>query len=168
MLLDPSRFRRDDTGRSLAFFCLDETVVVHQALISALVEEAGDRAARICLHASPDASFHEMIILEHCGNYFPPHRHPMKGESLHIISGELAVMTYDDAGAVTMRTVLGRNGVIIARIGMAQWHSVLPLSETAIYHEAKPGPFLGMGDREFAPWASVARDLIFTNAIAVV
>lgn len=154
--LDATKFRRDLTAHSISFFAIDQTVVVDDAVIDALIIESannGNRPARICLHTMPDADFHEMVVLESRGHYFPPHRHPFKGESLHLIEGELGVFTFDDRGAVLSATVLGRDGNRIARVGTNVWHHTMPLTRTVIYHETKPGPFLGPRDRDFAPWA---------------
>ncbi len=154
--LDPTKFRRDLTAHSVSFFAVDQTVTVDDATIDALILEsaaAGNRPARICLHTMPDADFHEMVVLERTGHYFPPHRHPFKGESLHVIEGQLAVFTFDDRGAVLGATALGRDGNLIARVGANVWHLTLPLTDPVVYHESKPGPFLGTRDRDFAPWA---------------
>lgn len=155
-MLDPSRFRRAPDARSLTFFCIDDMVGVDEALIDELVdvsERNGRCNARICLHRGPDADFHEMVILEHKGFYYPPHRHALKGESSHIIRGQLACFCFDDHGEVLRHSVLGRGGNVIFRVGRAQWHAVLPLTDLVVYHEAKPGPFLGANDSEFAGWA---------------
>jgi cupin fold WbuC family metalloprotein len=154
--LDPTKFKRDLTAHSVAFFAIDQTVTVDDHMIDALIIEsqaACNRPARICLHTMPDADFHEMVVLERPGHYFPPHRHVFKAESLHVIEGQLAVFTFDDRGGVLTATVLGRDGNLIARVGANIWHLTLPVTDPVIYHESKPGPFLGMRDRDFAPWA---------------
>jgi glucose-6-phosphate isomerase len=115
--------------------------------------------ARICLHPDPGALFHSMVVVEHRGSYFPPHRHgPAKAESLHIIRGDLAVFIFDDNGQVTNKMVLAHHGdPFLAYIPGHAWHLTAPASKLVVYHESKPGPFLGEADREFAPWAP-ARD----------
>lgn len=165
-LLDSERFRRDPNANSLAFFAMDANVVVDRGLIDQLVAQSeinGRSNARICLHNSPDANFHEMIILERGGSYFPPHRHKGKGETCHIIQGQVAVFAFDDRGNIKRCAVLGNGSGVIFRVGNEEWHLVLPLTDPAIYHEGKPGPFLGPADREFASWAPVRTD---TTAVA--
>jgi hypothetical protein len=39
----------------------------------------------------------------------------------------------------------------------------VPMTGAAIYHESKPGPFLGDADRMFATWAPLPED---TDAVA--
>lgn len=130
-------------------------MLVDGALIDQLVEtsEANGRTnVRICLHASPDDSFHEMLILERKGYCFGPHRHLHKGESWHAVEGEIAVFTFDDEGRAKDYSVIGGDHHLVGRIGVGQWHMVVPLTEYAIYHEAKPGPYLGAADSEFPDW----------------
>lgn len=146
-------------GKTLSFFATDPTQIVDRAVIEELLAESRARGrcnARVCLHDSPEAAFHQMIILEWEDSYFPPHRHPTKGESIHIIQGQLAMVTFDQAGDVQISTVLGHNGEIICRVGPGDWHFTCPLTDYVIYHEIKPGPFRGEADREFAPWAPKA------------
>lgn len=153
-------FKQDIKARALSFFANSNTVMVNQKLIEELRQLSlnnGNCNARICLHTSSDSNFHEMVVLEREGFYFPPHRHTNKGESCHIIEGELAVFTFDDLGKVNNHTVLGKDGNLMSRVGIGQWHLTLPLTDPVIYHEAKPGPFVAASDSEFAQWAP-ARD----------
>lgn len=162
---DPSRFRQDIGARSLSFYSLDPTVGVNEELIDTLVAES-ERAgsnARICLHTTPESNFHEMIILEHAGYYFPPHRHTNKAQSCNILRGEAAVFVFDDEGNVTRTCILGRDGNLIFRIGEERYHLTLPLTPFIIYHEGKPGPFEREGDSIYAEWAPKRED---TEAVA--
>jgi len=143
-------------------------VSVDKAAVNKLVAVARKTGAnqRICLHATPQAAYHSMVVCEHRGFYFPPHRHvtpansisPTKAEGLHIIRGDLAVFVFDDAGQVITHAVLAHHGdPFLTLIPAGAWHLTTPVSKLVVYHEAKPGPFLGEADREFAPWAP-ARD----------
>lgn len=151
-------FRRVE-GKTLSFFAPDEnsTRTVDRAMLNTLVAESiavGRRNARVCLHSSPEAPFHEMLILEWKGSYFPPHRHPTKAESIHIIKGDLHTMAFNDDGTMTFYRLLGKGGALLTRFGPNQWHFTIPSSAHVIYIETKLGPFLGENDREFAPWAA--------------
>jgi cupin fold WbuC family metalloprotein len=137
-------------------------VNIDKSIVNKLVAAARKTGAnqRICLHGGPEAAYHSMVVCEHRGFYFPPHRHaaPAKAEGLHIIRGDLAVFVFDDTGQVTARCVLAHHGdPFLTLIPAGAWHFTAPASKLAVYHEAKPGPFLGEADREFAPWAP-ARD----------
>lgn len=163
---DPSLFHEDTTARSLSFYSLDPTVGVDQRLVRTLAAESkrnGDCNARVCLHTTPDSNFHEMIILERRGYYYPPHKHDGKAQSCNVLRGEAAVFVFDDHGAVTHTCVLGQNGNLIFRIGENRYHLTLPLTEFVIYHECKPGPFVREGDSIYADWAPKRED---TEAVA--
>jgi cupin fold WbuC family metalloprotein len=116
---------------------------------------------RICLHSGPEALYHSMVVCEHRGSYFPPHRHntPAKAEGLHIIRGDLAVFVFDDSGQVIDQMVLAHHAdPFLTLIPAGAWHLTTPVSKLVVYHESKPGPFLGEADREFAPWAPCRDD----------
>jgi cupin fold WbuC family metalloprotein len=158
MRLDPSCFRRDIDARSLSFYTTDPTVGVDQNLINKLIAESNGGNARICLHTMPSSNFHEMIILEREGYYFPPHKHTNKAQSCNILRGEAAVFVFDDKGNVKRKCILGRDGNIIFRIGEEEYHLTLPLTPFIVYHEGKPGPFEREGDSIYAEWAPKRED----------
>jgi cupin fold WbuC family metalloprotein len=156
-----TRFRKDVGARSLSYYATDPTVGVSETLLNTLIEESernGNCNARICLHTSPESNFHEMIILEREGYYFPPHKHTNKAQSCNILRGEAAVFVFDDEGNVKRKSVLGRDGNIIFRIGEERYHLTLPLTPFIIYHEGKPGPFEREGDSIYAKWAPKRED----------
>ncbi len=158
---DQSRFREDVGARSLSYYSLDPTVGVDERMIDTLVaesERAGGVNARVCLHTSPESNFHEMIILERQGYYFPPHRHTNKAQSCNILRGEAAVFVFDDDGKVKRVSVLGRDGNLIFRIGEERYHLTVPLTPFIVYHEGKPGPFEREGDSVYAEWAPKRED----------
>lgn len=159
--LDSGRFKRDPSAKSLSYFSTGGAVRVDRALIEDLRSASRDNGncnARVCLHDSPAADFHEMIILERGDNYCRPHRHPVKGESCHAIDGRVAVFIFGDDGEINDCAVLGNGNGLLFRIPSGRWHAVVPLSDPVIYHESKPGPFLGDEDREFPTWAPDGTD----------
>ena len=146
---------KDQSAKSLSFFCTGEVVLVDGAMIDQLVETSevnGQVNVRICLHASPYDTFHEMLILEHKGHCYGPHKHLNKGESWHFIRGKIAVFTFDDEGRAKDHIIIGADHHLVGRIGIGQWHMVVPLTKFAIYHESKPGPYLGNSDSVFPDW----------------
>ena len=160
-LEDSQSVRFDNAGRSAAYFCLNDPVKIDGELIAELKDSAhrlGDNNVRLCLHDSPDASFHEMINLEHRGKYYRPHKHSEKGESYHIIEGKMAAFIFDENGTVVDSNVLEGDGNFLYRVGTNMYHAVLPLSELIIYHESKIGPFQRTGDSIFPEWAPDGTD----------
>jgi cupin fold WbuC family metalloprotein len=128
-LQDPDSVWINEEGRSLGIFCKKKPVRVDGGLIQKLKETSArldGKNLRLCLHESPEAAFHEMIILERRSNYYRPHKHLVKGESYHIIEGSLGVAIFNDVGAVIDACVLEPGGSFIYRVGANMYHAVMP------------------------------------------
>jgi cupin fold WbuC family metalloprotein len=108
-------------------------------------------------HADP---VHRFLNAWVRGTYVAPHRHVAvpKSESFLVLQGELACFVFDDAGVVRERHILGRNGVYGIELPPGVWHTLAPLSETAVCYEVKPGPWDPATDKEFASWAPLEGD----------
>lgn len=159
-LYNADSVRIDEGGRAIGFFCQKRPVHVNAEIVSEL-KKAADRYqknVRLCLHDGPDAAFHEMVILERQGKYYRPHKHLEKGESYHILEGMMGAFAFDDQGQVRDACVLKPDGNFIYRVEVNMYHAVMPLSEEIIYHESKPGPFLGDNDSIFPDWAPDGTD----------
>jgi len=113
------------------------------------------RRARLNLHHGDNDAVHEMLIAL-CGDTLvPPHRHPGKSESFHVIEGEILVVVFDDGGSIVRRFHLGPIGSgrdFIYRQATPVWHAVVPLSEFVVVHETTKGPFV-KAECELPPWA---------------
>jgi len=157
--IDDSKLRVDSTAKTIAFFCKERPVRIDKDVISDLHKVSGQNNGanvRICLHDSPSAKHHDMVILEKRGKYYRPHKHNDKGEAFHIMSGKMGIFSFDDNGNVTDAVTLLEGDIY--RVEVGQYHSVLPITDTVIYHENKPGPFLGEGDSIFPDWAPDGAD----------
>jgi len=155
-LLDSKQFYIEETSRSVGIFCKKTPQYIGHGHINALKKEAErfpDKNIRLCLHSSPDSNFHDMIILEKYGKYYPPHKHMDKGETWHILEGSLATFIFSESGEIVESGVLDPKENIILRVDLGIYHSIMPLSEIVIYHESKPGPFLGKNDSIYPKWA---------------
>lgn len=156
LLNDPNDVRLDDQGRTPAYFCRTLPKRIDLALINELKTESSQRGntnIRLCLHSSPDADFHSMLILEYQGGFYPPHKHLNKGESFHIIEGRLGVFAFNGEGVIVDAVSLSPDEILIYRIELGMFHCIRPLTEFVIYHESKPGPFLGTADSIIPDWA---------------
>ena len=117
--------------------------------------QSPQRRARLCLHRSDDDKLHEMIIALARDCLFRPHRHPVKSESFHMISGRLIVILFTDDGTPIRSLLLsppGRGGVICYRLCTPAFHSVLPLDDVVVFHETTNGPYSKNG-AVMAEWA---------------
>jgi cupin fold WbuC family metalloprotein len=94
------------------------------------------------------------------GSYAAPHRHLAnpKAESFLVLVGEIVVFLFDDTGEITEHHVLGQGGLLGIDLAPGIWHTLAPLSETAVCYEVKPGPYDAATDKEFAPWAPLEGD----------
>ena len=113
------------------------------------------RRARLNLHHNDNDAVHEMLIALCRDTLVPPHRHPGKSESFHVVEGEVLVVIFDDRGSVVRRLHLGPIGSgldFIYRQASPVWHTVIPLSEVVVVHETTKGPFLKL-DCELPHWA---------------
>ena len=156
---DPAMLRVDAKAKSLSFFCLKRPARVDARVIADLktvAAESGGRNARICLHPGPDSPHHDMIVLEHKGKYYRPHKHADKGEAFHVMEGRLGIFAFDGAGRVVDAQALEPGDIYRVEVGM--YHAVLPLTDQVLYHENKPGPFLGEGDSIYPEWAPDGAD----------
>ena len=152
--IDENKLRNDDKAKTISFFCKKRPVRIDRNVISDLrkISENNNRAnVRICLHDSPMANHHDMVILERKGKYYRPHKHNNKGEAFHIISGQMGIFSFDDDGCVIDSVILFESDIY--RVESGQYHAVLPITDDVIYHENKPGPFLGDEDSIFPDWA---------------
>jgi len=165
---DAAKLREDTDAKSISFFCLTRPVRIDQLLLDEMKEvsvQRGECNVRICLHSGPEDNHHDMVVLERSGKYYRPHKHEKKGECFHVIEGRLGLLAFDAAGGVIDATALGAGEIY--RIAVGMYHAVMPLSDPVIYHESKPGPFLGEGDSIYPDWAPLAGDAEAVKAFQV-
>lgn len=141
--------------------CHDKSVVVDTALINDKARDArqSDRKRDIHIfHTGDQDPLQRMLNAIQPGSYIPPHRHhsPPKSESIVLLQGALAYVSFDDDGTpqeahFTMLDVKrGTHGLDI-RPGV--WHTILALDPDTVIFEVKPGPYDPPPDKGFAPWA---------------
>jgi cupin fold WbuC family metalloprotein len=118
------------------------------------------RRCRLCLHASPAAAHHEMLIVHHRDAYVRPARHERKSESLIVIEGEALAFTFDDTGTVASTISLGPPGGSASfsyYMPAGTWHSLAIRSEWLVFVEAVAGPFESSAT-SFPAWAPDGND----------
>lgn len=155
-LADETMVRVEETARAVGLFCRRSPAMVDAATIAGLKRFAArypTKNVRLCLHASPDAPFHSMVIHERKGTFYPPHRHAGKGENWHIVQGRMAAFIFDADGGVTDARRLGGRDGLIYQLDPGVYHTVIALTDTVIYHETKLGPFLGAADSLMPSWS---------------
>lgn len=118
------------------------------------------RRARVCTHPSGGDPLHEMVIAHSSESYVPPHKHPGKSESGHVLEGEVDVVFFDDDGEVVEVLQLAPYGAgkpFYYRVNEPLYHTMLVRTPVAVVHEVTNGPF-DPADTVFAPWAPAEED----------
>lgn len=94
------------------------------------------------------------------GSYIRPHRHASdpRDELLIAVRGAMAMVTFDDQGAVTnvLRFGTERHGdqlAVGAEVSSSTWHTVIALEPGCVLLEVKAGPFDPNQPKDLAPWA---------------
>lgn len=107
-----------------------------------LHEELSDPIQRLAIAMEPDT-----VVL--------PHRHPHTWELLFPLRGRFLVLHFDEAGAVTGRTVLGEDCRLLENPAGA-WHAVLSLDEGGVIFEVKHGPYAPLAPEDCKAVADTA------------
>jgi cupin fold WbuC family metalloprotein len=148
------------------FYADDITVRLKNSDFAGLKQKAGKNPrhrVRLCSHTGINDNLHEMMIVLEKNVFIPPHNHPGKCESLHVIEGVADAVVFDDNGEITQVFPLGQYGsgrVFYCRMNTSVYHTLLIRSDYFIFHETTTGPFQKGGTRN-APWSP---DLSNTDA----
>lgn len=90
------------------------------------------------------------------GTYVRPHRHldPPRPECFVLLRGSMVVLLFAEDGGIDEIIPLAANGPCWgADIPLGAWHSLVSLETGTVFFETKPGPYLPLADKDFAPWA---------------
>lgn len=116
----------------------------HIACLKEAALASDKKRARICLHKTPDDPVHEMVIAVHKSSYIPPHAHPHKEESFHLIEGQCDVLLFSETGAISKIVPLRpapSETAYFYRIGANIVHGLKIHTDWIVFHEAAAGPF---------------------------
>lgn len=130
-------------------------------LLQNLIEQAAANPRRrmnLNLHENLDDPSQRMLVAVQPDSYITPHRHSDKPECIVCISGQLAVVTFQDSGQIDQVVHLTRSGVTGCEIAAGTWHSLVSLSNDAVFLETKPGPYQPFQPGDFAPFAPTDTD----------
>jgi cupin fold WbuC family metalloprotein len=114
------------------------------------------------LHQSYQDACQRLFNAIEPGSYIRPHRHASepREELLIAIRGSMALVTFDDQGAVTgiLRFGTEKHGSDLAagaEVASSIWHTVIALEPGCVLLEVKAGPFDPNQPKDLAPWAPV-------------
>ncbi len=118
---------------------------------------------RLCMHDSPNNRQQEMIICVAKGDYSRPHKHVDVSESHYIIEGAELIVLFDDDGRIMDYFILGKEGGYLCyRINSGLYHMSIPITDTVIKLEVKPGPFVA-DSNIFPNWAPDGSEICVAN-----
>lgn len=88
-------------------------------------------------------------------SYIRPHRHAEnRWEWFQALAGAAAILIFDENGTVLERVEISPAGPVFgAEISPGVWHTVVSLARGTVLFEIKPGPYVPLTDKDFAPWA---------------
>ena len=141
--------------------CHKRSVVIETNLIKAKAGDARRSSRRRDIHifhTGDQDPLQRMLNAIQPGSYITPHRHhtPPKSESILVLEGVLAYVSFDDDGtALESEFALldpGR-GVYGVDIRPTVWHTIFALEPDTVIFEVKSGPYYPSGDDGFAAWA---------------
>ena len=70
------------------------------------------------------------------------------------VRGKLALLVFDDDGTVKQVVPFGDGCDTLAiDLPAGEWHSIIVVEPGSVFFETKPGPYVAMSDKDFAPWA---------------
>ena len=156
--LKQKKFIEDKKANSLSYFYKGNQIenIINKDFINKLcfIVSYNKKNLRINLHSSNLAKYHDMIIFQRKNTYIKPHKHLSGGETIHIIKGKLEVILFDKVGKIKAKKLMDNKNNFIYRIPHFYYHTYKILSNIAVYHEDKKGPFIKNkpGTTIFAPW----------------
>ncbi len=114
------------------------------------------RRLHLNLHADYADPCQRLFNAVEPGSYVRPHRHtdPPKPECFVVVRGRFLLLIFAGDGRIVERLVLSPSGpAVAADVPAGTWHAIVALEPGSIFFETKPGPYLPLSDKDFAPWA---------------
>ena len=154
-----------EDAKTLTYKYNVENVSFHNELLEKFEEELAEvDLFRILVHNSSESDLHNMIIAMRKNKVIFPHKH-QKTESYHIMKGKALLIFFDNDGKIEKFMKLSLTDNIIIRAAKNKYHALIILSEYAIFHETRIGPFDRLGDSEFAPWIKANDEEFMKNIL---
>lgn len=106
------------------------------------------------VHVSSDDRVQRFFVVANRQSYFRPHRHRSKSELALIVRGSFDVVTFDEAGCLLARYVVGAGSEYLGyETPRDTWHTLMARTDGAGFLEIKEGPYDRATAAQFAPWA---------------
>ena len=148
--------RQDDSSRSPTFYAETPSSSISREQVAALkaVASKGGGVARLCLHSSPEAAMHIMVIAQTSGRYWRPKKHVSKMKSFTVLEGKMAVVEFTDLGEPAKLSLLQHETRPVMLMAPSTFHTNVALTQMCVHVESIQGPYLyGEPDRVAASFA---------------
>ena len=112
-------------------------------------------------HKSNNDNIHRMLNVIQPYSYIQPHRHssPPKPETVIVLKGTLAFITYSENGEINETTILSNQSDKIGiDTGPNIFHTFFALEKDTVIFETKPGPYVKISEKDNAKWAPQEND----------
>lgn len=132
--------------------------IVDKKLISDVTlksEKSERKRANISFH-KPSDKVQRMVAVLQPNTYAQPHKHesPDKVEMFIVLKGKLAILEFDNKGAIKHKTILDKgSGVLAAEILPRTWHTIVSLKPNTTVIEILEGPYKASTHKKFVSWA---------------
>jgi len=120
--------------------------------------ESPRRRSHHCFHQQPTSPLQRMLVVMEPESYVAPHRHtkPKKEETILILQGAGAVVTFDLEGNIQkVDGLCPDKGLFGVDIAAGHYHTLLSLEPGTTFFECKAGPYQPTAADDFAPWSPV-------------
>lgn len=124
--------------------------------LSSTASGSARRRANWNLHPVLDDPIQRFCNAMEPGTYVRPHRHAGEGrwELFLALTGSAIIVTFDGGGLLKERVFIDAKGPNFGlEIPGDTWHTVAAAKAGTVLFELKPGPYVPLTDKDFAPWA---------------
>jgi cupin fold WbuC family metalloprotein len=112
------------------------------------------RRAHFNIHGSATDAVQRFLVAAQSDSYFRPHLHRTNAELAIVLRGRVELVTFDEAGHVLDRQVIGEGtGRFAYEMPGGTWHTLIALSDPVAFLEVKQGPYDPATAANFAAWA---------------
>jgi len=112
------------------------------------------RRAHFNIHGAATDLVQRFLVVAESDSYFRPHLHRTNAELVIVLRGRMEVVTFDEAGHVLARQLVGEGtGQFAYEMANGTWHTLLASAGPVTFLEVKQGPYDPATAADFAPWA---------------
>lgn len=141
--LKKNNFVENYYAKSLTYFYKGKQKnIINKKLINSMIyiSKHLKQNLRLNLHFSKEDKLHNMVILQRKDIKLNTHKHLKKNETIHLIRGKIKIIIFDNNHKKKFVQLLDKENFMF-KIPCKFYHTIDIVSNYAIYHESKVGPF---------------------------